>query len=85
MNFGDVLRWIVEGAVVLIVLDQAALAAERRGWIRWRHNPPRRGTITSAALHLQSVFEPAAEHAVEERSRIGAEQDEDGDPPDPVI
>ena len=83
--FGDVLRWIVEGIVVLVVLDQVALAAERRDWIRWRRKPPDRGTVSQAALHLQSVFEPAAEHVVEERSRIGAEDDEDGEPPDPVI
>lgn len=83
--FGDVVRWIVEGTVVLVVLDQLALAAERRGWIRWRHQPPQRATVTSAALHLQSIFEPAAEHVVEERSRIDAADDEDGEPPDPVV
>lgn len=83
--FADVLRWVVEGAVVLIVLDRAALAAERRGWIRWRRRQPDRATAGTAALHLQSVFEPAARHDVEERSRIGAHDDEDGDRPDPVI
>jgi hypothetical protein len=81
----DALRWIVEGTVVLIVLDQVALLAERRGWIHWRRRPPDRAAVGRAALHVQSLFEPAAEHVAEERSRVGAQDDEDGDPPDPVI
>lgn len=81
----DALRWIVEGIVTLVIIDQIALAAERRGWIRWRRRPPGRGTVGRAALQVQSLFEPGAEHLAEERSRIGAQDDEDGDPPDPVI
>ncbi len=79
--FGDVLRWVVQGIVVLVLIDQAALAAERRGWIRWRRQPPRRATVSRAGLQVQSIFEPSVEHVVEEQSQIGAVVDEDGAPP----
>lgn len=81
----DGLRWLVEGIVVLVVIDQLALAAERRGWIRWRRRPPGRRGVSRAGHQIQSLFEPAARHVVEERSRIGAQDDEDGEPPEPVI
>jgi hypothetical protein len=85
VTVADALRWIVEGVVTLVVVDQLLLAAERRGWIRWRRTKADRRAVGRAALQVQSLFEPAVEHVVEERSRVGAQDDEDGDPPDPVV
>lgn len=65
-----------------VVLDRLALAAEARGWIYWRRVKPKRATAANALQHVQAIFEPQIEHVVEERSKIGADQPGDDEPPD---
>lgn len=75
--------WVAGTVVALVVLDRVALWAEGRGWIHWRHSGPSRGTAGTAMLQVQALFEPGIEHVVKERTRIGAEQPGDDEPPDP--
>lgn len=75
--------WIPLVVVGLITLDRLALAAEARGWIYWRHNTPSRSSAGHALQSVQAIFEPQREHIVHEQSQIGADQPDDGEPPDP--
>lgn len=75
--------WVVGGVVVLVVADRLLLAAERRGWVYWRHSKASSTSLGTAMLAVQSILEPDKEHVVEERRRADREESEDGDPPDP--
>ena len=77
------MKWLlIVGAalVVLFILHQVALWADRRGWIFYKTKPKFRGS--SLGL-LESVYNPAMEHVVEERGgeRARGSQDESGDDP----
>lgn len=81
------LGWIAVALVVAFVVDRLALAAEARGWIRWRRSPPSATSVGTAMLSVQALFEPDREHVVQERldeeSRIDLAEDADPDgPPD---
>lgn len=69
------LGWVLVLVVVLVAVDHAFLAAERRGWMRWRRTPPSRRTAGSALLGIQALFEPGAEHVVEEVRRADDDRD----------
>jgi hypothetical protein len=75
------LGWIAVGLVVAFVVDRLALAAEARGWIRWRRAPPSSTSVGTAMLSVQALFEPDREHVVQERldeeSRIDVAEDAD--------
>lgn len=77
------MKWLViAGAVVafLFALHRLALWADKRGWVYYKTKPKFRGS--SLGL-LESVYNPAMEHVVEERSgqRARGSQDESGDDP----
>ncbi len=55
-------------AVAVLAIDQAALAAERRGWIRWRRSPPSRSSVSTAMLSVQALFEPDRTHVITQRA-----------------
>jgi hypothetical protein len=78
------MTWVLTAVVVaaiVVALDRLALAAESRGWIYWRRVKPNRGTAANALQHVQAIFEPQIEHVVEERSKIGADQPSEDEPP----
>jgi hypothetical protein len=65
---------------VLVGFDQLMLAAERRGWVRWRRSPPARSSASTALLHILSVYQPSHEHIVEERRAADSDEAEDDEP-----
>lgn len=75
--------WIPLIAVVLLVGDRLLLAAERRRWIYYRRTSPSGSTAGNALLSIGALFSPAQQHVVEERTAIGTDEDEDGEPPLP--
>ncbi|MGN5238300.1 DUF6191 domain-containing protein [Rhodococcus sp. SJ-3] len=57
----------VTAIVVLVGIDQAALWAERRGWIFWRKSKPRTADAGSGTLGMMDeLFSPAKRHVTEE-------------------
>lgn len=66
----------------LVAFDRLMLAAEARGWVRWRRSPPTRASANTALLEILSIYEPAHQHVVEERRATDAD-DEAGDD-DPI-
>lgn len=75
--------WLIALAVVLAVLyglHRLALVADARGWIYYRTKPKFRGS--SLGL-IESVYNPAMEHVVEERGgeRARGSQDDSGADP----
>lgn len=74
------LIWLAVALVALYLLHRLALVADRRGWIYYRTKPRFRGS--SLGL-LESVYNPAMEHVIEERGgeRARGSQDESGDDP----
>ena len=68
-------------AIALYLIDRAALAAERRGWIYYRHRKASPGTAPAALLKLQSFVDPAAERAIEAVQEEERDEDEAGEPP----
>lgn len=77
--------WLVPASIVVLALafDRAMLAAESRGWVRWRRNPPKGSAVGNALLELQSILEPQMEHVVEQRATERADIDQAGDD-DPI-
>ena len=73
---------VVVVAVAIVCLDRLLLAAERRGWIYYRHSRGRSGSAASAFLEIQSMMEPSRKHVIEARQEK-EEDDEAGDPPEP--
>lgn len=69
----------------LLAFDRLMLAAEARGWVRWRRSPPTRASANTALLEILSIYEPAHQHVVEERRATDAEDEAgDDDPLDPT-
>ena len=74
---------VVGVGALAVVVDRAMLAAEARGWVRWRRSPPGRTAVGGAMLELHSILEPEKEHVVEERARErGAIDQADDDEPE---
>jgi hypothetical protein len=65
---------------LLVGFDRSMLAAERRGWVRWRRSPPSRATASTALLQILSIYQPSHEHIVEERRAADADEAEDDEP-----
>lgn len=67
------MTWIILTAAVLaaiVVIDRLALAAERRGWIYYRHRRASSGSLSSAAFGpVAEVFQPGSRIVMEERAR----------------
>ena len=77
------MRWLAAAAVFALLLyglHRLALWADRRGWVYYRTKPKFKGS--SLGL-LESVYNPAMEHVIEERGgeRARGSQDESGDKP----
>lgn len=75
---------VVSLVVAVVVFDRAMLAAETRGWVRWRRSPPSSAAAGTALLEILSLYEPAHQHVVEERRSARTDDAEDGDPLDPL-
>lgn len=75
---------ILAVVVGLLVLDQVALWAERRGWIYWRKKKPSGGSAVVLGP-VFDLFQPSHVHVVEEQQRqeIEADQAEGGEPRSP--
>lgn len=67
--------------VALYALHRLALWAESRGWIYYRKKRGSSGTLSSAALEIQTLVEPAKRHVLEQQRREPAQERETGDPP----
>lgn len=77
------MTWVIAVLVLIAIgygLHRVALWADSRGWIYYKTKPKFRGS--SLGL-LESVYNPAMEHVVEERGgeRARGSQDESGDEP----
>jgi len=81
------LGWLTAALVALVLaaalygLHRLAMWAESRGWIYYKTKPKYHGS--SLGL-IESVYNPAMEHVMEERGgeRARGSQDESGDDPD---
>lgn len=71
--------WLLVVVAGAVVLDQVLLALERRGLVYWRRRDPPRGAGSTALLSVQALFEPAAEHVVEQRQQAASEIEEAAD------
>jgi hypothetical protein len=75
--------WLLLPVVVLacLALDRLLRAAERRGWIYYRTNPPRRSTVGMALQSIEAVLAPEKRYVVEHHAAIDADQPGDDEPP----
>lgn len=71
--------WVALG--LLVVLLAGLLLARpwliRRGWL---YPPGERGSVSTALLEVESLFQPEVEHTLEERRRAGQEAEQSGEP-----
>lgn len=77
------IAWGAFVAAGMYSLHRVALRMEARGWIYYQKKRGSSGTLSSAALETQSMFEPSKRYVLEERRREDAEERESGDPPAP--
>jgi hypothetical protein len=75
--------WVIAIAVALYALHRLGLWMEERGWIYYRKKHGSSGSLSSAVLEVQSLFEPSQRHVLEIRRQDDDEQAESGDPPSP--
>ncbi len=60
--------WVVLALGLLVVLDRLMLAAERRGWVYYRHRKPTSGSMSSAAFgSIADVLQPGRQVVVEQQ------------------
>ncbi|WP_051027326.1 DUF6191 domain-containing protein [Nocardia higoensis] len=60
--------WFAIGVVaVLVVFDQLALWAERRGWMYWRKSKGGSAAATGVLEHMDNLFNPGTRNLIEER------------------
>ncbi len=60
--------WVVLALGLLVVLDRLMLAAERRGWVYYRHRKPTSGSMSSAAFwSISDVLQPGRQVVVEQQ------------------
>jgi hypothetical protein len=79
-----VLVLLVVVVLVLAALHRLALWMEARGWIYYRRRRPSSSAVGNAFLEVQSLLEPGQRLVLEARRDDHAEQEDSGDPPDPV-
>ncbi len=77
----DVVVVVAVAAAILLAADRALLAAEARGWIRYRRRGVSRTSMGNAVMSVMQVYDPAARHAVDERLRYDTDEAEDDDDP----
>lgn len=75
--------WVVLVAAVVYSLHRVALRMEARGWIYYQKKHGSSGTLSAAALELQSLFEPSKRYVLEESRKEDTEEQGAGDPPAP--
>jgi hypothetical protein len=68
-------------AAVLYGIHRLAIWAERRGWIYYQKKSGS-ASLSSAALEVQSLFEPSKRYVLEEMAREPDANEDSGDPPD---
>jgi hypothetical protein len=76
------LRYVILGLAALAILwllHSVAQWAEERGWIYYRKKRGSSGTLSAAALEVQSLFEPSQRHVLEEKKRDRVQEEEGGD------
>ena len=73
--------WVVLVVVGTYLLHRVALRMEAKGWIYYQKKRGSSGTLSSAALELQSMLEPSKRYVLEERRREDIEEPASGDPP----
>ena len=72
---------VLAGVASVYCLHRLALWAERRGWIYYRKKHGSSGTLSTAVLEVQSLFDPSKRYVLEEKKRDQVEDEENGDPP----
>jgi hypothetical protein len=75
--------WLIAIAVALYTLHRLGLWMEERGWIYYRKKHGSSGSLSSAVLEVQALFEPSRRHVLEITRQDDDEQDKSGDPPSP--
>lgn len=82
------LAWIGLAVIGLLLIDRAMLAAERRGWVYWRHRKPTSGARSAAAGmlgELNMLATPSYRHVVEQLKqdelRVDVQGRGEGEPP----
>ena len=77
------LAWVVLVAAGMYAFHRVALRMEARGWIYYQKKRGSSGALSSAALEVQSMFEPSTRYVLKERRKEDIEEQESGDPPAP--
>ncbi len=75
--------WLAGVAVAVLGLHLGALWMERRGWIYYKHTRAGTSSASNAFMQVQAMFEPGAQHVVEERRANQVRAAEDADPGGP--
>jgi hypothetical protein len=76
------MQWLYIPAVLLGLygLHRLALWMETKGWIFYIHKKASPNTLGNAALGIQRIIQPGAEHVLEVRKRQRVEKDDAGGP-----
>jgi hypothetical protein len=69
-------------AVAALLLDRGLLAAESRGWIYYRRRRAPKGAAAERMLALGSIWDPSAQHVLDQRDVEEDAKDEDPGPSD---
>lgn len=72
----------IVGVALLLATDRLLLAAEARGWVRYRRRGVSRTSVGNALMTVMQVYDPAARHAVDERLQYDTDEAADDDPLD---
>jgi len=79
--FIKIIIGLIVVAFVLWSGDKLMRWMENRGWIYDRREKPNHGSLSSAFLSVQSIFEPGKAAIVEEIRKVEHEENFSGDPP----
>ena len=78
-----VLVWLAITVIALWAIDKLLLRAESRGWILYRRNKPRRGTLGNAFLEIHGLIEQGKKVIVQEAKKAKEDESFSGDPANP--
>lgn len=72
--------------MIVFLLKRLLGWLDRRGYITYSGHVPTYGSLGNAALHLQTLIDPAKRHVIEMREAQEEDRDEDGEagPDDPI-
>ncbi|WP_420753781.1 DUF6191 domain-containing protein [Rhodococcus sp. O3] len=78
--------WLAIAVLAGVILDRAALYAERRGWIYWRKRKPpvNGGAVMGAFGEIQTLLSPSYRHVAEEQQRQRTSRHDQGTGADPL-